>query len=291
MHYSIKFRLDIKKNVYVSKKAVSAEPYYQISALIKINKGATIHYYTGYSAQKNAWFGSAVEAYKADGNRSYGIHRNAYAKKKTSIVLFSEVNKKLDRIASRLAMLAEERDDISRDELIDILDVEIGKKTKEQVEEDNPIECKSGENPLWVLAELFYMDATVSPGRNKTRMNAMHHFKNFEVSRKRPITFEKCNMRLLSDFMCYLIQDEGQMNDNARSKSHCARKKNRNTISKILSNIKFFFTWCRKRYGVTIGGNVADFQVPTAKYGDPVTLTQEEKRRMFESDMEDAQLE
>ena len=50
MLYSIKFRLDIKKNVYVSKKAVSTEPYYQISALIKINKGATIHYYTGYSA-------------------------------------------------------------------------------------------------------------------------------------------------------------------------------------------------------------------------------------------------
>ena len=70
MLYSIKFRLDIKKNVYVSKKAVSTEPYYQISALIKINKGATIHYYTGYSAQKNAWFGSAIEAYKADGNRS-----------------------------------------------------------------------------------------------------------------------------------------------------------------------------------------------------------------------------
>ena len=77
MQYSIKFRLDIKKNVYVPKKAVSTEPYYQISALIKINKGATIHYYTGYSAQKNAWFGSAVEAYKADGHRSYGIHRNA----------------------------------------------------------------------------------------------------------------------------------------------------------------------------------------------------------------------
>ena len=82
------------------------------------------------------------------------------------------------------------------------------------------------------------------------------------------------------------------MNDNARSKSHCARKKNRNTISKILSNIKFFFTWCRKRYGVTIEGNVGDFQVPTAKYGDPVTLTQEEKRKMFESDMGgDAHLE
>ena len=69
MLYSIKFRLDIKKNVYVSKKVVNAEPYYQISALIRINKGATIHYYTGYSAQQKAWFGSAIEASKGDGNR------------------------------------------------------------------------------------------------------------------------------------------------------------------------------------------------------------------------------
>ena len=98
-------------------------------------------------------------------------------------------------------------------------------------------------------------------------------------------------MRILSDFMCYLIKDEGQMNDKARSKAHCARKKNRNTIAKILSNIKFFFTWCRRNYGITIGGNVADFQVPTAKYGDPITLTQEEKRQMFESDMDDDNLE
>ena len=108
MVYSIKFRLDIKKSVYVSKKVGNAEPYYQISALIRINKGATIHYYTGYSAQQRAWFGSALEASKGDGNRSYGIHKNAYAKKKSTMVLYSEVNKKLDLIASRLALLAEE---------------------------------------------------------------------------------------------------------------------------------------------------------------------------------------
>ena len=291
MQYSIKFRLDIRKNVYVSKKAVSTEPYYQISALIRINKGATIHYYTGYSAQRNAWFGSALEAYKGDGNRTYGIHRNAYAKRKTSIVLFSEVNKKLDLIASRLAILAEERDDISRDELIRILDVEVGKKSEADIVEDNPIKCKRGENPLWVLAELFYMDGMVTKSRNKTRMNTMRHFKNFEIYRNRPITFENSNMRLLADFMNYLIQDEGQMNDKARSKVHCTRKKNRNTVAKILTNIKFFYTWCRRYYGITVGGNVSDFQIPTAKYGDPITLTQEEKRQMFESDMEDDNLE
>ena len=291
MVYSIKFRLDIKKSVYVSKKVGNAEPYYQISALIRINKGATIHYYTGYSAQQRAWFGSALEASKGDGNRSYGIHKNAYAKKKSTMVLYSEVNKKLDLIASRLALLAEEREDISRDELLGILDIEVGKREKEVEEGDSPIKCKRGENPLWVLAELFYMDKTVSNGRNKTRMNTMNHFKNFEMYRHRPITFEKCDMRLLSDFMCYLMQDEGQLNDKSRSKVHCARKKNRNTISKILTNIKFFFSWCRKNYGITEVGNIADFQVPTAKYGDPITLTQDEKRQMFESDMGDSNLE
>ena len=73
MLYTIKFRLDIKKNVYVSKRAVNTEPYYQISAIITINKNQTIHYYTGYSAQKSAWFGSPAEASNGDGNRTYGI--------------------------------------------------------------------------------------------------------------------------------------------------------------------------------------------------------------------------
>jgi integrase len=287
MVYSLKFRLDVRKNVYISKKAVGTEPYYQISAFIKINKATTIHYYTGYSAQKSAWYGCASEAIKGDGNRTYGIHRNNYAKHKGNRVLFSEVNRKLDLIASRLAILSAERDDISRDELIEILDVEVGKQEKEFVESNSPVKCKRGENPLWVLAELYSMDATVSKGRNKTRLNAMNHFRNFEIYRKRPITFERCDLKLLTDFMCYLIQDEGQMNDIARSKAHRARKKNRNTISKILTNIKYFFNWCRKYYGVTIEGNISDFQVPTAKYGDPVTLTQEEKRQMFEADLED----
>ena len=42
MKYAIKFRLDIKKNVYVSKRAVNTEPYYQISAIITISKSETL---------------------------------------------------------------------------------------------------------------------------------------------------------------------------------------------------------------------------------------------------------
>ena len=162
MKYAIKFRLDIKKNVYVSKRTVNTEPYYQISAIITINKNQTIHYYTGYSAQKSAWFGSPAEASNGDGNRTYGIHKNNYAKHKSSLVLYSVVNKKLDLLASRLAILSNEREAITRDELIEILDKEIGKKRKVVEAEISQSTINSDDaNQLWALGELFYMDKSV----------------------------------------------------------------------------------------------------------------------------------
>lgn len=99
MKYNLRFKLDVKKNVYISKRAdMSAEPYYQISAIITINK-KRINYYTGCSAQKSAWFGCTAEATSGDGNRTYGIRKNNYAKHKSSLVLYSVVNKKLDLLA------------------------------------------------------------------------------------------------------------------------------------------------------------------------------------------------
>ncbi len=292
MKYAIKFRLDIKKNVYVSKRAVSTEPYYQISAIITINKNQTIHYYTGYSAQKSAWFGCAAEATNGDGNRTYGIHKNNYAKHKSCLVLYSVVNKKLDLLASRLAILSNERETITRDELIEILDKEIGKKRKVVETEISQSTINSDDaNQLWALGELFYMDKSVSLGRQKTRMNAIHHFKNFEIYRKRGITFAQSNMRLMTEFQIYLMQDEGELNDNKKSKAHHTRKKGRNTIAKILTTIKYFYKWCRVQYEVDDMGNVADYKVPAERYGDPVTLTLEEKRRLLEVDLGDECLE
>ena len=292
MECLIKFRLDVKKNVYVSKRDINTEPYYQISAIITFNKKQTIHYYTGYTAQKSAWFGNVTEALKCDGNRTYGIHKNNYAKHKGSMVMYSVVNKKLDLLASRLSILSSERKTITRDELIEILDREIGKK-KNVVETEilHPTINSDDANQLWTLAELFYLDMSVSLGRRKTRMNAINHFKNFEIYRKRGITFAQSNMRLMTEFQIYLVQDEGQLNDNKKSKSHHARKKGRNTIAKILTTIKYFYKWCRVQYGVDDMGNVADYKVPAERYGDPVTLTLEEKRRLLEADLDDECLE
>lgn len=50
--YNLRFKIDVKKIVYISKKAdMSTEPYYQISAIITINK-KRINYYTGFLARE-----------------------------------------------------------------------------------------------------------------------------------------------------------------------------------------------------------------------------------------------
>ena len=54
MKYNLRFKLDVKKNVYISKKVVtSAEPYYQISAIITINKKREIS--SGYWQSCIVW--------------------------------------------------------------------------------------------------------------------------------------------------------------------------------------------------------------------------------------------
>ena len=290
MEYSIRFRLDIKKNVYVSKKAVSAEPYYQISAIIRVNRQQEIHYFTGYSAQRSAWFGNRNEASRGDGNRSFGIHKNCTAKKRTRIVQYAEVNRTLDLISGKLLSLSQKVETISKEDLIKALDKEIGKTKEDCKKRDTPnIEKPFQEqNSFWALAALYCKDATVSQGRNNTRINAMNHLKNFEIWRKEEITFKKCDAKMLTDFQCFLQNDEGQ--DVCRNPMHRTRKKNRNSISKIMTVAKHFFKWCRTQYGVSEYGNITDYTVPTAMYGDPITLTQEEKRQLLKCELTDTEL-
>lgn len=292
MEYSIRFRLDIKKNVYVSKKAVGMEPYYQISAIIRINRKQEIHYFTGYSAQRAAWFSSRDEATRGDGNRSFGIHKNCTAKKRTRMVQYAEVNRVLDLISGKLLSLSQKIEDISKEDLVKTLDREIGKTERiAKIQDECRIEeSEPKKNPFWTLAELFCKDATVSQGRNNTRINAMNHLKNYETWRKREITFETSDAKMLTDFQCYLQKDEGQMGA-CKNPVHRTRKKNRNSIAKIMTVAKHFFKWCRKQYGITEYGNIVDYQVPTAMYGDPITLTLQEKRQLLEYRFENKDLE
>ena len=54
--------------------------------------------------------------------------------------------------------------------------------------------------------------------------------------------------------------------------------------------IKQFFKWCRKHYGITDYGNIEDYTAPPAHYGDPIIITQEEKRKLWNTEFEDADL-
>lgn len=53
---------------------------------------------------------------------------------------------------------------------------------------------------------------------------------------------------------------------------------------------KHFFRWCRLRHGICEYGNIIDYQVPTPKYGDPITITQKEKQQLLNTPFEDPTL-
>ena len=284
MDITLRFKLDVKKNVYVSKKMEGLEPYYQICAIIRINH-KEVNYFTGFLAQKSAWFSSASEAERGDKNRSFGIHKGCYAKKRSLIVQYADVNRVLDLISASIVQLSATTQELTKEELIRTLDEVVGKrKTSTSSPISETVEpAESSHLSFWTLFGFYCNDPKVSAGRNKTRINAMQHLKRYECLCKSEVTFEMCNVKFLTDFQIYLQNDDGRGEHIVRGrKNHNPRKKNGNTISKIMATIKQFFKWCRIRYGITTYGNVDDYQVPAAKYGDPITITQEEKRALFD---------
>ena len=298
MKYNLRFKHDVKKNVYISKKAdMSAEPYYQISAIITINK-KRINYYTGFSVQENAWFNTI----SADGTHSYGVRKGCYAKKGVRVVPYSDVNRALNLIAATMLTLSTQQEELTKEIIVEALNEALGKTARNkpkdvevvsaepEITESPEPEEQEEKNLFWVLAEMFCIDTSVTNGRNKTRINTINHLRRFEKQRGKEITFADCNAKLLTDFNVFLDQDEGQ-NDTTLHPRRRARKKRQTTISKIMICIKQFFKWCRKHYGITDYGNIEDYTAPPAHYGDPIIITQEEKRKLWNTEFEDADLE
>ena len=298
MKYNLRFKLDVKKNVYISKKAdMSAEPYYQISAIITINK-KRINYYTGFSVQENAWFNTI----SADGTHSYGVRKGCYAKKGARVVPYSDVNRALNVITATMLTLSTQQEELTKEIIVEALNEALGKTARNkpkdvevvsaepEITESPEPEEQEEKNLFWVLAEMFCIDTSVTNGRNKTRINTINHLRRFEKQRGKEITFADCNAKLLTDFNVFLDQDEGQ-NDTTLHPRRRARKKRQTTISKIMICIKQFFKWCRKHYGITDYGNIEDYTAPPAHYGDPIIITQEEKRKLWNTEFEDADLE
>ncbi len=276
---------------------MSAEPYYQISAIITINK-KRINYFSGFSVQKSAWFNSALEAKRGDGNRTFGVHRGCLVKQGTRIVMYSEANKALDVISATMLTLSTTHKELCKENIITALDEALGKKPRKnkvveavpEPEKTEPLSEKENEEvKFWALAELYCVDTSVTTGRNKTRVNAINHLRRFEKYRGKEITFPEFNARLMTDFYSFLSNDKGE-NDTTLHPRHRARKKNHNTICKILTCTKQFIRWCRKQYGVTDYGNIDDYSVPTPRYGDPIIVSLDEKQQLWEAKFEDASL-
>ena len=298
MKYNLRFKLDVKKNVYISKKVVtSAEPYYQISAIITINK-KRINYYTGFSAQENAWFNTIAD----DGKHTYGVRKGCNAKKGAHVVPYSDVNRALNVITATMLTLSTQQEELTKEIIVEALNEALGKTARNkpkdvevvsaepEITESPEPEEQEEKNLFWVLAEMFCIDTSVTNGRNKTRINTINHLRRFEKQRGKEITFADCNAKLLTDFNVFLDQDEGQ-NDTTLHPRRRARKKRQTTISKIMICIKQFSKWCRKHYGITDYGNIEDYTAPPAHYGDPIIITQEEKRKLWNTEFEDADLE
>lgn len=293
MEYSVRFKLEVKNNVYVSKKNALTEPYYQISAIIRINHRSDIKYSLGFSAQKSAWFGKPQDALKGDGNRSCGIHKNHTAKKKSRLIQYSEVNRAIDLVEGKLLSLSTKVEDISKEELFQILNVELGKTCKPQQEITQSTNEVPDENPLWVLANLYCIDPKVSSGRNGIRLNTMRHFKRFEENRGEELVFPECSALLLTEFEEYLWQDGRDPNRYAHIKNprNRPRKKGINTISKIMRVTKCFFNWCEDKYEITNLGNVGKYKVPSEIHAEPIALTREEKQQLLNHPFDNKELE
>ncbi|MBR6544942.1 MAG: hypothetical protein IKT66_05970, partial [Alistipes sp.] len=138
MKYNLRFKLDVKKNVYISKKVVtSAEPYYQISAIITINN-KRINYYTGFSAQADAWFNTISN----DGKHSYGVRKGCYAKKGTRVVTYSDANRALNVISATMLTLSTQCEEMTKEIIVEALNEALGKTARNKSKD---IEVVSGE--------------------------------------------------------------------------------------------------------------------------------------------------
>ena len=202
MKYNLRFKLDVKKNVYISKKAdMSAEPYYQISAIITINK-KRINYYTGFSAQESVWFNTIAD----DGKHTYGVRKGCYAKKGARVVPYSDVNRALNVISATLLTLSAQHEEMTKEIIVEALNGALGKTARNKCKEVEVVAADSGiiespepevkeedKNQFWVLAEMFCIDTSVTNGRNKTRINTINHLRRFEKQRGKEITFADCN--------------------------------------------------------------------------------------------------
>lgn len=114
------------------------------------------------------------------------------------------------------------------------------------------------------------------PGSLKVYSTLRNHLQDFEVFRKRRVTFDEIDYNFFQEFQSYLFQKE-------RIVAGEVRKLYNSTISKQLKTLKTFISYARKA-GIEINRSYEDFKSQRDEK-DVVALTQDEFDSLIECDL------
>ena len=129
---------------------------------------------------------------------------------------------------------------------------------------------------------VVYRMRDLSEGRMKRVKNVINKLDLYEVRRKRPMTIGNCTHEMLADFEKFLLTElESDRRRNHRNNNTAGVGKN--TANTDLKLVKAVFNYCVKK-GVLDKSPFIDFQLPIAKYGTPIFLTQEELNLITRAD-------
>lgn len=277
MKYTCVFYLDVKpKPAQFDKKGKEIQPYHSLDARIRIN-GRPLHYTTGYWVQIDSWRDEKfVIPETGEKKRIMEVKRNKYAIKDKKTIAYNFVNDDLRIIETSLAELSKKHDEITTSAVKEILDVKLN-KAKNKVAPEDEID-----RSFWGLFAIFLKEPSVTEGRRKTYLNVYNNFKHFEVSRRKKIEFEDCDVRLIGEFNEFLKNDD---NSNGKyddlSERHRPRKKGLNTRVKILRTLAAFFKWANKNYEITQNPFVT-YKIESENYDAPISLRKDERDAIYD---------
>lgn len=103
-----------------------------------------------------------------------------------------------------------------------------------------------------------------------------NHLKNFEVYRKKKVTFGEINYSFFQEFQAYLFQVERKVGEEKQ-------KMLNSTIAKQIKTLKTFLTYARLQ-GITVDRSYEDFKVQKDEK-DIIALTQDEFDQLYMADL------
>jgi site-specific recombinase XerD len=220
-------------------------------------------YYSGYRIDSNKWIDKTP-----DGEKVQRVRKNS----------FNRDNISASVINARITELENNVNDIV---------IELGKeiptieKLREKIRtklEENTKEPK--ELSLFDYFGQYIKEAKVTLGRKKQLTSTLNHFKKFSDSRHQKITFERCNVSLLTEFETYL----------KKSHSEEDKPRSRNTITGIFSRLRTFFLYAVNQEWTKINP-FENYSIEPEIYGDPIYLTKEERDKLFYAEIKNDRLD